>query len=134
MKPEFSFPIRVYYEDTDTAGIVYYANYLKFAERARTEWLRDIGIDQQVLMKTQGIGFVVRRAECDFIAPAILDDYLTIKTRIEDIRKVRMTLTQTVWRKEEKLVEIRVEIACVNTQRKPQGLPEKLLAACRTTP
>jgi acyl-CoA thioester hydrolase len=131
MNTEFIHNIRVYYEDTDAAGIVYYANYLKFAERARTEWLRTIGIDQHDLMKSQGIGFVVRRVTCDFIAPAVLDDLLTIKTHIEDIRKVRLTMLQTIWRKEEKLVEVRVEIACVNAQRKPQELPEKLLNACR---
>src|SRR5579872_1943212 len=93
-----SFPVRVYYEDTDAGGIVYYANYLKFAERARTEALRLAGFDQSELKHEQKIAFVVRRCECDFLKPAFLDDLLTIETRLNDISKVSMRMRQTIRR------------------------------------
>src|ERR1700691_3336819 len=98
MKGFHTFPIRVYYEDTDAASIVYYANYLKFAERARTEALRLSGIDQSDLMREQKIGFVVRKCTCNFLKPAMLDDLLTIETRLDDINKVSMQMRQTIRR------------------------------------
>src|SRR5580698_2435411 len=109
MKGKHSFPVRVYYEDTDAAGVVYYANYLKFAERARTEALRLSGIDQSELMREDKIGFVVRKCVVDYLKPAMLDDLLTIETSLHDISKVSMELRQTVRRGTEILVTMDVK-------------------------
>jgi len=113
MKGTHSFPVRVYYEDTDAAGIVYYANYLKFAERARTEALRLCDIDQSDLLRDDGIGFVVRKCACEFLKPAMLDDLLTIETRLHDINRVSMELRQTVRRGKETLVTMEVKLVVV---------------------
>ena len=96
------FPIRVYYEDTDLAGIVYYANYLKFIERARSEWVRELGIDQ-VQMKADGLVFAVRRVEADYLAPAKYDDELVIQTTMEPGSGVRLVVKQEVMRGDEVL-------------------------------
>ena len=112
-KGTHSFPIRVYYEDTDAAGIVYYANYLKFAERARTEALRMCGFEQSDLLREQRIGFVVRRCLVDFLKPASLDDLLTIETRLTDISKVSVMMQQTIRRGAETLVKLEVKLAVV---------------------
>lgn len=124
-----SFDLRVYYEDTDAGGVVYYANYLKFAERARTEWLRAKGFDQSQLMQTDGIMIVVRRCTVDFLAPARLDDALEVQTRLKEIGKVRMTMQQTIMRAEKELVRVEVELACVNLQGKPTGWPASITSA-----
>ena len=86
------FPLRVYYEDTDVAGIVYYANYLKFIERGRTEWVRELGIDQVALKREAGIVFAVRRIEADYLSPAIFDDDLTVLTERQAITGARIVL------------------------------------------
>jgi len=124
MKSAHTFPIRVYYEDTDAAGIVYYANYLKFAERARTEALRMAGFDQSELIKMQGVGFVVRKCVCEFLKSAMLDDLLTIETRLHDISKVSMTMQQTVRRGKETLVTLDVKLAIIGKDMKLARLPE----------
>lgn len=124
-----TFPVRVYYEDTDAAGIVYYANYLKFAERARTETLRLAGFDQSELMREQGIGFVVRHATCEFLKPAMLDDLLTIETQLTDISRVSMAMRQTIRRGGETLVTIDVKLAVIGARRKPVRLPEAVRKA-----
>lgn len=125
----FSFSVRVYYEDTDAAGIVYYANYLKFAERARTEWLRSVGGEQEKLRREQGLGFVVARAEVDFKKPARLDDLLSIETSLQQVGKVHMTMQQKVKKDDAILVELLVKIACVSESGKPAAIPEQLLQA-----
>lgn len=108
-----SFPIRVYYEDTDLAGIVYYANYLKFIERARSEWVRELGIDQ-VQMKLQGVVFAVRRVEADYLAPARYDDELVVETTMEPGSGVRLVVKQDVKRRGEILFSAIVTIICMN--------------------
>jgi acyl-CoA thioester hydrolase len=118
------FPIRVYYEDTDAAEIVYYANYLKFAERARTEALRQSGINQSALFTEHNIGFVVRRCVVDFFKPAKLDDLLTIETYLHDISKVSMNMKQYIKRGDEILVELEVKLAVVGEDMKLAKLPE----------
>jgi acyl-CoA thioester hydrolase len=128
-KGTHTFPVRVYYEDTDAAGIVYYANYLKFAERARTEVLRLSGIDQSDLMREQHLGFVVRKCICDFLKPAMLDDLLTIQTRLSDISRVSITMQQTIRRGEETLVTLEVKLAVVGQRMKPVRLPESVRKA-----
>jgi acyl-CoA thioester hydrolase len=117
---------RIYYEDTDAAGIVYYANYLKFAERARTEWLRELGFEQSQLMKEAGIAFVVQHCAIDFVVPARLDDLITIETRLHEKGKVRMTMLQRIVRGETLLALLIVKLACVNTNGKPTRLPDTL--------
>jgi acyl-CoA thioester hydrolase len=129
MSKAHSFPIRVYYEDTDAGGIVYYANYLKFAERARTEALRLTGIEQSDLLKEEKIAFAVRRCEIDFLKPAKLDDLLTIDTRLNDISKVSITMQQTIRRGDETLATLSVKLAVVGEGMKLAKLPEHVRKA-----
>lgn len=124
MKGTHSFPVRIYYEDTDAAGIVYYANYLRFAERARTEALRLSGIDQSDLLREHNVGFVVRKCIVEFLKPAMLDDLLTIETRLHDINKVSMELHQTIRRSEETLVTMEVKLVVVGASLKLEKLPD----------
>ncbi len=118
------FSVRVYYEDTDTAGIVYYANYLKFAERARTEALRLSGINQSDLFAEHKIGFVVRKCTVDFFKPAKLDDLLTIETKLHDINKVSMSMRQSIKMDKESIVELEVKLAVVGEDMKLTKMPE----------
>lgn len=109
----FSIPARVYYEDTDAGGVVYYANYLKFFERCRTEWVRSLGCDQAALLRDEGIVFVVRGVTLDYLAPARLDDLLSIGLRVEKIGRARIDLLQSASRNDTPLVTGRVSIVCV---------------------
>jgi acyl-CoA thioester hydrolase len=104
---------RIYYEDTDAAGVVYHANYLKFAERARTEWLRAKGFSQSELKKRRGLVFAVRHIASDFLAPAMLDDEITVETRLQETGKVRMTLQQIFKRGKTELARLTVIIVTV---------------------
>ena len=97
-QPSFVLPVRVYYEDTDAAGVVYYANYLRFCERARTEWLRALGFEQQAMMTSAGTGFVVRSVQADYLAPARLDDALEVVTRIATLRRASLLFDQAIRR------------------------------------
>lgn len=108
----FSVPVRVYYEDTDAAGVVYYANYLRFIERARTEWLRTLGFDQRALMQTHGIAFAVRAVEADYLRPGRLDDALVATAEIEQFGGVKIVFKQAVLRGEETLFTAKVTIVC----------------------
>lgn len=119
------FSLRIYYEDTDMAGIVYYANYLKFIERARSDWVRDVGIDQ-LAMKANGVVFAVRRVEADYLAPAVFDDVLEVRTTLDKISPVRMVMGQEVWRGETCLFRAAVTLVCIGKGGKPVGLPAKL--------
>lgn len=120
---------RIYYEDTDAGGIVYYANYLKFAERARTEWLRALGFSQDAMRRETGTSIVVRRCECEFIAPAKLDDKIVIETTLQELGKVRMTMQQTIKCEEKTLVTLQVDLACVNNTGKATRWPKVLTDA-----
>lgn len=121
---EFNWPIRVYYEDTDAGGIVYYANYLKFCERARTEWLRSLGIEQDIWL-AQGIGFVVRHAALDLRSPARFNDELTVNCSVERIRRASIDFRQQVLGPNgDLLCEAQVVAACVELQAmKPVAIP-----------
>ena len=116
------FPVRVYYEDTDLAGIVYYPNYLKFIERARSEWVRDLGIDQ-VQMKQDGLVFAVRRVEADYHSPARYDDELVVETTMQTGSGVRLVVRQDVKRGEELLFSALVTIICMTAQGAVARLP-----------
>lgn len=113
MKPHI-FPIRVYWEDTDASGIVYHANHIKFAERARTEALRDAGLSQSILWDTKGIGFVVRRLSCDYHRPMRLDDAITVETHLEKWGRASLTLIQTIKRGEETIATLHVKLAVID--------------------
>ncbi len=126
MKP-FSWPVRVYYEDTDSGGVVYYANYLKFFERARTEWLRSFGLNQDKLAQEDGLIFVLRRALLDFARPARLDDLLEITVEPLKFARVYVELAQEARRGAELLVRAEVRVACLNRNDfKPALIPPDL--------
>ena len=116
------FTCRVYYEDTDLAGLVYYANYLKYIERARTEWVRDKGIDQ-VALKSRGLVFAVRRVEADYLKPARFDDILTVTTEETNRSPARLVLAQTVLRDETPLFSAKVTLVCLTEKGTPTRLP-----------
>jgi acyl-CoA thioester hydrolase len=120
------FPVRVYYEDTDAAGIVYYANYLKFIERARTEMMRLFGVEHEAARQTGGTAFIVRRAEIEYRAPARLDDELVVETRLKELGGATILLAQDVLRDDIMLVCATVLVACVGAQGRPVRLPAAL--------
>ena len=123
----FSIPLRVYYEDTDAGGVVYYANYLRFFERCRTEWMRQTGCDQSRLAADAGIGFVARKAACEYLRPARLDDQLQIGLEVEKLTRVRVVFRQYARRGDDNLVTGSVEIACVNlATMTPAAIPDLL--------
>jgi acyl-CoA thioester hydrolase len=127
------FTLRVYYEDTDLAGIVYYANYLRFIERARTEWVRGLGIDQTTLRDATGIVFAVRRVEADYLRPARFDDVLEVRTSLVALTAARILLAQTVWRDEALLFEARVTLVCLTPRGTPARLPSDIRARLTVT-
>ena len=122
----FIWPIRIYYEDTDAGGIVYHANYLKFAERARTEWLRALGHDHQKVLAEHGIILVVRHMEIDFKASARLDDMLEVRTETTSFGNTSIGLKQCVYRDEKLLAELKVTIVAVTKEGKAIRLPPQL--------
>jgi acyl-CoA thioester hydrolase len=116
--------IRVYFEDTDAAGIVYYANYLKFAERARTDMLRALGISHAEMMKRDGLVLVVRRCEIDYLKPAKLDDLLTIETEAAKLGGASAELRQRVLRDGELLADLKVLVVCIGKDGRPHRIPD----------
>jgi acyl-CoA thioester hydrolase len=121
--------IRVYFEDTDAGGMVYYANYLKFAERARTEMLRSAGISHAQMVADDGVMLVVRRCNAEYLRSARLDDELEVETRIVECARASLTLNQRVLRGTELLAELKVTIACVSREGRPIRLPERVREA-----
>ena len=117
------FELRVYYEDTDLAGIVYYANYLKFIERARSEWVRALGIDQTRLKAEEGLVFAVRRVEADYLSPARFDDLLDVETSLARVSPARLVLDQVVLKADKRLFEARVTIVALTETGRPARLP-----------
>lgn len=123
----FSLPVRVYYEDTDAAGMVYYANYLRFCERARTEWLRTLGFAQHALMADQGIAFVVRSVEARYRTPARLDDSLVVVSQISRLGGASIEFDQRIHRTQELIFDARITIACIDIAgQRPAPLPPEL--------
>ena len=116
-------PVRVYYEDTDLAGIVYYANYLRFIERARSEWVRGLGVDQVALKADEGVVFAVRRIEAEYLAPARFDDEVEVVTQVEAVTGARLVLNQDVMRAGQVLFSSIVTLVAVNEQGAPVRLP-----------
>ncbi|SPF79975.1 tol-pal system-associated acyl-CoA thioesterase [Pseudoprimorskyibacter insulae] len=120
------FPIRVYYEDTDMAGIVYHANYLKFIERARSDWVRGLGIDQRQMKEEDGLVFVVRRIEADYIASAHFDDTLEVVTTTRTVTAARLIMHQEVMRGKDLVFQAEVTVVCVNETGHPARLPANI--------
>lgn len=123
------FPVRVYYEDTDAAGIVYYANYLKFAERARSELLRTRGLGNRTLQEGEGIAFAVRRLAIEYLAPAYLDDLLEVRSRITSVRGASIEAEQDVLRDGRDLARLTLTLACVARNGRPARLPDNVRKA-----
>jgi acyl-CoA thioester hydrolase len=126
----FQFPVRVYYEDTDRGGVVYYANYLRYFERARSEWLRSLGVNQERMAAVEGVGFVVARAEIDFKAGARLDDLLNVSVKVVEKKKTYFWLEQEARREDGQVcASARIQAACVrHSDMRPQPIPETLAA------
>ena len=128
MASDFTWEVRVYYEDTDAGGIVYYANYLKFFERARTEWLRAIGVGQQVLLAEHDAMFVVKSVSADYHAPAKLDDVLKLTLRIEKLGRASVVFVQEAWCGTSLLNTARVKVGCVDSALRPRAVPDAVAA------
>ena len=130
MSVGFSWPVRVYWEDTDAGGVVYYANYLKFMERARSEWLRALGFEQDALRDAHGAVFVVRRVEVDYLSPARFNDALDVSVSLKRIGGASLVVEQTVARGVTSLIAARVTLACVDAALfKPVKIPAFILSA-----
>lgn len=127
-RQRFEWPVRVYYEDTDSAGVVYYANYLRYLERARTEWLRALGFEQTDLAAQHGVVFVVRSMTLDYLRPARFNDALSVSVELEDVGASQITMQQRVVRGADTMVTARVGVACVSqAAMKPVRMPKPLL-------
>ena len=128
---EFLWPIRVYYEDTDSGGVVYYANYLKFMERARTEMLRSLGFEQDQLIEEQGVIFAVHSLSVQYKKPAVFNDELIVKTKISDCGRASFDFSQSVVRvtDEAVLCLAEIKVACLNAEKfTPKVIPENMLS------
>jgi acyl-CoA thioester hydrolase len=126
----FDWPVRVYWEDTDAGGVVYHASYLRFLERARTEWLRGSGVDQMAFKLATGLAFMVHRMEIDFLKPALLDDELTVTVEVKEKRSASILFAQTISRTADgtRLIEAQVRAACVDLKRmRPAPIPAGLI-------
>lgn len=122
-------PIRIYYEDTDAGGVVYYANYLKFFERARTEWLRSIGIEQDGLLG-EGIAFVVRSVKMENLVSARFNDLLSVSSSIGELKRASLIFTQEIFRDETLIATAEVKVACVDLNRsRPIAIPKHIKGA-----
>ena len=127
--PVFEWPVRVYIEDTDMGGVVFYANYLKFFERARTEWLRSFGVTQQILFDDFSLIFVVNHISVDYVASAKLDDELKLTVEVESIRRASIHFIQHAWRNETLLARARIQIVSVTLPHlRPVAIPSSILA------
>ena len=120
-------PLRIYYEDTDSGGVVYHSNYLKFMERARTEWLRDFEIDQKALKDNLNLMFVVHEIDIKFTSPAVFNDEIEVQTKLEKLGSVKIELEQRIFRSSELLIKSRVVVASVNSiSMKPMRIPNEI--------
>jgi len=133
---EHILPLRVYYEDTDAGGIVYYANYLKYMERGRSDMLRELGIDQGEMLKFKAAGdvkFVVVRSEVDYIKSAVLDDEITVHTRLEKAGRASLNMAQEIRRAGDILAKGKIRAAVLNEKNRPVRLPENIMAKLGVT-
>ncbi|MBX3664054.1 MAG: tol-pal system-associated acyl-CoA thioesterase [Burkholderiales bacterium] len=131
LKQPFSWPVRVYYEDTDAGGVVFYANYLSFMERARTEWLRALGFEQPEMAATHGVLFVVRAVNIEYLKPSRFNDSLQVTVEVVNVGGSRIRFLQKVLRGSEEIARAEVDVVCVGTgsfrpARMPRGVREKI--------
>jgi len=131
---EHVLPLRVYWEDTDASGIVYYANYLRFVERGRSDLLRLLGINQQTLLAESGVALTVRSCNIDYFRPARLDDEIEVRSRLTDLRGASMAALQSVWRDGVELARATIRIACIDLRGRPRRLPEVIRKALARIP
>ena len=131
MSSEFTWEVRVYYEDTDAGGIVYYANYLKFFERARTEWLRSLGVNQDNLLREHDAMFVVKNVSADYHAPARLDDVIKLTLRIDKLGRASIQFVQEAWCGDRLLNTAHVKVGCVDSALRPRAVPDAVAARMR---
>ena len=130
--PNFSFKYRIYWEDTDAGGVVYYANYLKFMERCRTEWLRTLGLDQGRLRIERQIQFAIVSVAVDFLCPAVLDDEIRVTASLERLGGVAISFKQAIWRDAVQLIDASTRVACVDSGTlKPRAIPKDLFTEWR---
>lgn len=124
--------IRIYYEDTDAGGVVYYAGYLRFLERARTEWLRALGFEQAQLARDTGIAFAVRSLQVEYLKPARLDDLVEVRSRIAELRRAQVVFHQSIERDGELLVDATVRVACLDLAKgKAAPMPKEIFEKLR---
>jgi acyl-CoA thioester hydrolase len=133
MPADFIWNVRVYYEDTDAGGIVYYANYLKFFERARTEWLRALDVNQHTLLEQHDTLFVVKSVSAEYHAPAKLDDELKLTVSIEKLGRASIVFLQQAWHGEQLLNTARVKVGCVDSALRPRAVPAVVADKMRHT-
>ena len=134
MRKSHCFPTRIYWEDTDAAGIVYYANYLRFLERGRSDLVRSAGVNQAELLNNEGVTFPVRRCEIDYLKPARLDEQIEVHTWIKKIGGASIELDQNILRGVEPIVLAKVRLACVGPNGRPRRLPAHVRAALNELP
>ena len=130
--PNFSCRYRVYWEDTDAGGVVYYANYLKFMERCRTEWLRHLGLGQAQLRSERRLQFAVVSVNVEFLQPAVLDDEITVTAELQRLGGATINFKQTIWRGDVQLIDASTRVACLDsTSLKPRAIPRDLFTEWR---
>jgi acyl-CoA thioester hydrolase len=130
--PNFSRTFRVYWEDTDAGGVVYYANYLKFMERCRTDWLRHLGINQHALRRERRLQFAVASVAVQFLKPAVLDDEITVTAELARLRGATIEFRQAIWCAQVQLIDAQVRVACLDSvSLKPRGLPKDMFMEWR---
>jgi acyl-CoA thioester hydrolase len=123
---------RIYWEDTDAGGVVYYANYLKFMERCRTEWLRHLGVDQHTIRRERRLQFAVASITVRYLQPAVLDDEITVSAELERLRGATIEFKQTIWRGEVQLIDAGTRVACLDSDSlKPRAIPKDLFTEWR---
>jgi acyl-CoA thioester hydrolase len=128
MLPSHRHNLRVYYEDTDAGGVVYHSNYLKFAERARTEMMRERGLDHRTLLEESGVVFAVRRCQVDYLAPALLDDHIEVESRVIEITGATLEAEQTVRRGTRDLARLKITLVCLMRDGRPTRWPPRVRA------
>ena len=128
----FSWPVRVYWEDTDAGGVVYYANYLKFLERCRSDWLRAVGVDQVKLRAERGLQFVVVSLTVDYLRPALLDDEILVTAELGRLTGATIHFKQSIWRGSVQLIDANVRAACLDSESlRPRPIPKDLFMEWR---
>jgi acyl-CoA thioester hydrolase len=132
MIKKFEFPLRIYWEDTDAGGVVYYANYLKFMERCRTEWLRALGVDQHRLRLERQLQFAVIHVAVDYLKPAILNDEVLVTAELQHLTGATISFKQAIMRGAVQLIEARTRVACLDSETlRPRAIPRDLFTEWR---